>query len=75
MSAVELIHLEERLTELEMRFSFLDDTLATLNEVVIAQDRKVEKLGEVIAALHGELGTVRGMLGHDVAEEPPPPHY
>lgn len=67
--------LEERLIELEMRFSFLDDTLVTLNEVVIQQARKVENLAEIITALNGELGTVRGMLDHDPAAEPPPPHY
>lgn len=75
MTAKGAAALEDRLTELEMRVSYLDDTLATLNDVVIAQGRKLDVLAEIIAALRGELGAVRGMLDHDPAAEPPPPHY
>lgn len=75
MTAADAGALEDRLTELEMRVSYLDDTMNTLNDVVIAQGRKLDDLADVIAALRGELGTVRGMLDHDPAAEPPPPHY
>jgi SlyX protein len=67
--------LEERLTELEVRFAFLEDTVAVLNTTVAAHDRIISDMRDEFRRLRNELGVVRSSLNHDPASEPPPPHY
>lgn len=67
--------LEDRLTELEMRIAFVDDTVGSLNEAVAAHDRLLLELRNAMDRLRDELLSVRGTLAHDVHDEPPPPHY
>jgi SlyX protein len=67
--------LEERLTELEVRLSYVDHTMAVLNDTVAAHDRHLQELRGVMERLRSELVSVRGSLAHDVHDEPPPPHY
>ena len=43
--------LEERVTELESRLAFQDDTIQALNDVLVAQQRVVERLQLQMAAL------------------------
>lgn len=66
--------LEQRLTELEVRLSFIDDTLNTVSDAVAAHDRYILDLRNALEAMRAELQSVRGTL---VApqDEPPPPHY
>lgn len=64
-----------RLAELETRFAFQDDLIATLNPQVAMQERKIQELSDQLRQLRNELGQLRAALGHDVADEPPPPHY
>jgi len=66
--------LDERLTELEVRISFLDDTVTALNDVVARHARQLHDLREAIVALQGDLQAVRGSL-MATQDEPPPPHY
>lgn len=67
--------LEERLTELEVRFAFLEDTVAVLNATVSAHDRLLGDMHQEFRRLRSELSVVRSSLSHDPAGEPPPPHY
>lgn len=67
--------LEERLTELEVRFAFLEDTVATLNDLVAGHDRLLLTMRNEFERMREELGVVRTALSHDVGQEPPPPHY
>ena len=67
--------LEDRLTELEVRLAFVDDTLASLNATVAAHDRALGDMRVVIERLRAELTGVRTALAQDVRDEPPPPHY
>lgn len=67
--------LEERLTELEVRFAFLEETVAVLNTTVAAHDRVIGDMRDEFRRLRNELGVVRSSLSHDPASEPPPPHY
>jgi SlyX protein len=69
------VSLEERLTELETKLAFVDDTLGTLNDAVAAQDRRLHDLRNALDRLRHELLAMRGALAHDAADEPPPPHY
>ena len=67
--------LEDRLTELEVRLAFVDDTMAALNATVSEHDRVLQEMRLAIERLRAELGGVRTALAQDVRDEPPPPHY
>ena len=67
--------LEDRLTELETRIAFVDDTMGSLNDAVAVHDRLLHDLRNAMDRLRDELVNVRGALAHDVHDEPPPPHY
>lgn len=66
--------LEARVTELESRLAFQDDTLLALNDVLVEQQRVVERLQLQMGAL---LKRYEEMVGHYESneEEAPPPHY
>ena len=66
--------LDERVTDLESRLAFQDDTIQALNDVLVAQQRVVERLQLQMAAL---LRRQEEMAGHfdSSEEEAPPPHY
>jgi len=66
-----------RITELETRIAFLEDTVDTLNKelATISADFRVAR--EALKMLYAKLEQIQG--GHDgirnPADEPPPPHY
>ncbi|WP_448682434.1 SlyX family protein [Pseudomonas nicosulfuronedens] len=66
--------LENRVTDLESRLAFQDDTLQTLSDVVYEQERVIERLRLQMQALLKRLEDLQGQVG--VAEDDaPPPHY
>jgi len=67
--------LEQRLTELEVRIAFIENTVQALDVAVATQDRLLEQFRRESELLRGELAQVRVALAHDVHDEPPPPHY
>ena len=67
--------IEQRLTELEVRLSFLDSTVQSLDAAVAAQDRILVDLQREFRRLRDDLGGITATLGHDARDEPPPPHY
>jgi len=67
--------LEDRLTELEVRLAFVDDTMTSLNATVSEHDRVLADIRLAIERLRAELTGVRTAIAEDVRDEPPPPHY
>ncbi|WP_324733836.1 SlyX family protein [Pseudomonas paeninsulae] len=65
---------EQRITDLESRLAFQDDTIQTLNDVLVAQQREMERLQLQVAALARRQEEVGGQLD-SAEEEAPPPHY
>ncbi|MES2819371.1 MAG: SlyX family protein [Pseudomonadota bacterium] len=66
--------LEARVTELESRLAFQDDTLQALNDVLVGQQREVVRLQAQLAALLKRQDEMQGQF--EVAEQDlPPPHY
>jgi SlyX protein len=66
--------LEARVTELESRLAFQDDTIQALNDVLVTQRRELDRLQLQMAALlkrQEEMGSQFEMFG----EDSPPPHY
>ena len=62
---------EARMTDLEVRYSYLERTVAELDQVVIQLRAELDKLRR-------ELGIVQNELKESPAEDPPnekPPHY
>ena len=66
--------LQDRVTDLESRLAFQDDTIETLNDILVTQQRAVERLQMQMTAL---LKRQEEMGGHfeTAEEEAPPPHY
>lgn len=70
---------DERLTDLEIKASFMDDMLDELNQVIIRQQATIDLLVREVAALKAQPPeTGSPGLGGDVtarARENAPPHY
>jgi len=63
-----------RLDELEGRQAFQEDTIASLNEALVAQQQRItylEKMLELLIERYREVMPDSAAPG----EEPPPPHY
>lgn len=67
--------LQQRLNELEVRLTFIDDTVNALAEADADQSMRIAALERIIRELRNELSTMRVSQGHDPHSEPPPPHY
>lgn len=66
--------LEQRVTELEARMAFQDDTIQTLNDVLVAQQRAVERLQAQLGLLARRQEDIQSRFGGE-EDEAPPPHY
>jgi SlyX protein len=67
--------LEARISELEMRLAFCDDSVQQLNQVITQQDRLLAELEEKVRILGQRLHTLQPNPIASAAEETPPPHY
>ncbi|MET1068493.1 hypothetical protein C9I50_14510 [Pseudomonas prosekii] len=68
------MNLEERVNDLESRLAFQDDTIQSLNDVLVAQQRVVERLQLQMSALLRRQEEMAGQF-ESSEEEAPPPHY
>lgn len=66
--------LQERLFRLEESFEFQDATIDDLNQVIIDQQKQIDKLELDIEKLKSQLATM-ATDGAENTPEPPPPHY
>lgn len=65
----------DRLTELEVRVAFQDQTLQGLNEVVTDQQRQIDRLRRELEVLKSRLAGLAPSAVIPQEEEKPPPHY
>jgi len=65
---------DERMNELELKLTFLDDAVASLNDGEAQQTRRLLQLENALAELRRELASLRTSLVDNVHDEPPP-HY
>ncbi|SER36560.1 SlyX protein [Pseudomonas sp. NFACC02] len=68
------MNLDERVMELESRLAFQDDTIQALNDVLIAQQRSLERMQLQMAALIKRQEEMGGQF-EAFEEDAPPPHY
>ena len=66
----------ERITELEMRMAFLEDTVDGLNEQLSALTQQFTLAKEAMQLMNRRLEQVQTAPGgENFGVEPPPPHY
>ena len=68
--------MDQRVTELEIRLTHLEDTIDVLNQTVIKQSDEIDVLQLQITILDKKLkaAQVSSPIAHE-SEETPPPHY
>jgi len=67
--------LEQRLTEMEVRLTFIDDAVQALASADADQSLRIASLERALRDLRGELSSMRIDNADDPHSEPPPPHY
>ncbi|MCK9503959.1 MAG: SlyX family protein [Porticoccaceae bacterium] len=67
----------ERITELEIRLAYLEDTLSTLDAVIARQSDQLQRMEKTNKSLVEHLESVQERLEtlRVPGAEPPPPHY
>lgn len=65
---------EDRLTELEIKASFTEDLLDTLNQIVIRQQQQIDLLARELAAMRQQLPEAAATPFRSLRDELPP-HY
>ena len=67
--------MEDRLTELEIKICHQDQIIEDLNQLVIQQQEKLDKIQAELKSLKDQTVS-NGLPGIvDAQQEPPPPHY
>ena len=66
--------MENRITELESRHAFLENTVDELNQVVIKQQDQIDELTRRLQGLETEMAVFISRI-RDKNDEAPPPHY
>lgn len=67
--------LEERIAELEVRQAFQDDTIQTLNDIIVEQQRALDRCAAQIRLLAERQAELQTAGGGGLPDEAPPPHY
>lgn len=75
MSAVPDAGHAARLTELEVKLSFVDDAVNALSSADAEQSQRLLAMERALHELRNEMSALRTALGNDASAEPPPPHY
>ncbi len=68
--------MEDRITELEIRLTHMEDVLETLNQSIIRQNNEIDSLQLQVSILEKKLKAAQAAspVAHE-SEETPPPHY
>jgi SlyX protein len=67
--------MEERITELELRFMHQEKTINELNETVCRQELAIARLERELGRMREQVQTLSPSINRTAAEEEPPPHY
>lgn len=69
------VPMSERLADLEVRLTFMDDSVSSLVDADATLSRRLMALEQGMRDLRAELASIRNALSDDPHSEPPPPHY
>ena len=67
--------MEERITELELRFMHKENTIHELNETVCRQELAIARLERELGRMREQVMTMSPSINRTADEEEPPPHY
>lgn len=67
--------MDERITELEIRLTHIEDTIDVLNQAIIDQHQLIDQLQLQISVLEKKLKAAASSSIALESEETPPPHY
>lgn len=67
--------MENRVTELEIRLTHLEDTLEILNRTIIKQHEEIDLLQLQVSNLEKKIKAAQSSPVAHESEETPPPHY
>lgn len=66
---------EDRLVDIEIKIARQEDLVDTLNKTVYAQQKKIDELETLCAALARHIRTIRDASGDGGPANEKPPHY
>ena len=66
---------EQRLSEMETRLAFQENTLQELNDALISQQQQIELLQGMLQEMHRRVEDLANSRPAESGKEPPPPHY
>lgn len=69
------MNMEKRIADLEMRFSFQDQLISQLDEVITRQQAQIDHLEKMVALMADRHQSSGSLFEAIEGEEPPPPHY
>ncbi len=67
--------MDNRVTELEIRLTHLEDTIETLNQTIIKQSDEINFLQLQVSTLEKKIKSAQTSPVAHESEETPPPHY
>ncbi|MBI5656186.1 MAG: SlyX family protein [Geobacter sp.] len=67
--------MEERLTDLEIRYTHQERTIQELSDALFRQELKLEQLQSEVRQLREQLMIVSPSMVRSPEDEEPPPHY
>ena len=67
--------MDNRVTELEIRLTHLEDTIETLNQTIIKQHNEIDTLQLQVSVLEKKIKSSQSSPVALESEETPPPHY
>lgn len=71
----DLVSLQTRVEELELKLTFQDDLIEKLNQSLIVQQNDIRKLTRMIEKMGNEMQDLQQANVVDQNQETPPPHY
>lgn len=69
-----MMELDSRMADLEARLAFQDDTIQALNDVLVEQQRAIDRLQAQMGMLARRQEDLQSRIGGE-EDEAPPPHY
>ena len=67
--------MEERITDLELRFMHQEKIISDLNEIVCRQELAIERLEREVGRMREQFMSMAPSINRSADEEEPPPHY
>ena len=67
--------MEEKITNLEIRFTHQEAAIEEMNAVLLKQHQLIESLRAELGLLQRQLKDIGSSNIVDASQEPPPPHY